>query len=132
MKTKRPNGSWPARDLYTSPLFVRSRAYAERHADRWYVLSALYGLVRPDELIESYDCTLIGRRKADRLAWAERVRDQICTGGVIAAGDEIIWLAGRTYSSQLGRLLTGHTQYDPLRGMNFGRRLAWLSRQARG
>jgi len=48
----------PAKDLYTGPLFRAARAYAEAHADAWYVLSAKYGLVHPDRVIEPYNVYL--------------------------------------------------------------------------
>src|SRR3990172_9853687 len=49
----------PARDLYTpSALFRGRRDYVERSCGRWFVLSAKYGLVDPDSIIEPYDQTL--------------------------------------------------------------------------
>lgn len=48
-----------AEDLYTSVWFRYARAYAIQHADRWFVLSAKHGLVRPDQRIGPYDETLV-------------------------------------------------------------------------
>ena len=48
----------PARDLYTSDLFTKSRAYAERNGCGWAILSAKHGIVLPDEVIAPYDVTL--------------------------------------------------------------------------
>ncbi|MBT2549736.1 hypothetical protein J7I85_15680 [Arthrobacter sp. ISL-65] len=42
----------PARDIYVSQLFRKASAYAEKTWDRWYVLSAKHGLVRPDTVLE--------------------------------------------------------------------------------
>jgi hypothetical protein len=36
-------GPTPARDAYTGAPFKVNRAYAERHGDRWVILSAKYG-----------------------------------------------------------------------------------------
>lgn len=47
MAGKRP-GPAPAADLYTSDWFRKARAYAERYADTWFVLSALHGVLAPD------------------------------------------------------------------------------------
>lgn len=66
----------PARELYTSPLFRAASAYCERSYDRWLILSALYGLVRPDDVIEPYDVTLVRMTRAERTHWAIRVHDQ--------------------------------------------------------
>ena len=45
----------PARNLYISPLWERRRAYAEASGARWFIFSALYGMVEPDRVIEPYD-----------------------------------------------------------------------------
>jgi hypothetical protein len=59
VKTKRSFAS-PGKDLYASPLFRGRRRYVEASCDRWFVLSALHGLVAPDEVLEPYDVTLSG------------------------------------------------------------------------
>lgn len=48
----------PVRDLYQGQLFRAARRYAEATCDRWYVLSALHGVVDPDQVLDSYDCTI--------------------------------------------------------------------------
>lgn len=62
-----------ARDLYISPLFRARRAYAERFADRWYILSALHGLVAPDDYLEPYNLALKQLDPQQRRDWANRV-----------------------------------------------------------
>ena len=63
VKTKRTTGA-PARDLYTSTLFAGRRRYVEQSSDRWFVLSALHGLVRDDEWLEPYRAHWAGRLDA--------------------------------------------------------------------
>ena len=46
---------------------------------RWFVLSALYGLVTPDTEIAPYDYTLNTVGIAERKAWATRVLDKLGT-----------------------------------------------------
>jgi hypothetical protein len=56
-------GATPARDAYTGALFRVHRAYAERFADRWVILSAKYGFMDPDWPIPGpYDVTFNDRR----------------------------------------------------------------------
>lgn len=38
-----------------SPLFRLQSAFVKKHYDAWRILSAKYGLVAPDEIIEPYD-----------------------------------------------------------------------------
>lgn len=63
----------PAKDLYASSLFEKSRAYAEDRAAAWFILSALHGLVEPDAVIEPYDVNLNDMSAAARRAWSRRV-----------------------------------------------------------
>lgn len=138
----------PAQELYTSPLFMKARAWAEAHCDRWYILSAKHGLVHPEAMIEPYEQTLLALPLAERLAWARRVHQQLqeelqlasppnteggeLRGGELPAapGPTFVWLAGTVYKNELRRLLQAFPQEDPLRGLPIGRRLQWLTQSA--
>lgn len=57
-----------ARNLYISSLFVKSLEYAEKiNVDKIYVLSAKYGLVPIDKVIEPYEKTLNNMKKMREL-----------------------------------------------------------------
>lgn len=58
-KTKAPTPC-PARELYTGCLFRAARAHAETSGRPWLILSALWGLIEPDRVLEPYDCRLTG------------------------------------------------------------------------
>ena len=60
--------SAPAADLYISDLFKKARTYAERRG-RWFILSALYGLLDPSAVIAPYDVTLKKMPAAKRREW---------------------------------------------------------------
>jgi len=66
-----------AQDLFVSPLFRARRTFVERTCGRWYVLSALHGLVEPDEPVTPYDLKLKSLSQAERRAWSERVLAQL-------------------------------------------------------
>ncbi|AEB44258.1 DUF6884 domain-containing protein [Micromonospora maris] len=121
----------PARDLYVSPLFIRRRAYAERHARRYYILSAEHGLVLPETVLAPYDTALAEQSKDYRRVWGQwvaaklmraesKVRDRVVE---IHAGDE--------YAQAIVLLLTqaGATVRRPLAGLPLGEQLAWYDRQ---
>lgn len=76
-----------AKDLYVSSLFRKSRTFAERNADSWYILSAKHGLVSPDQVIEPYDLTLNRMPIADRRPWAAHVNRQL--EEVVGPGDRL-------------------------------------------
>jgi hypothetical protein len=115
----------PASDLYSSPLFKKAAAYAQTF-DRWYILSAKYGLVRPDAKIRPYDRTLTSMSKADRLAWGRKVMRQMAAAGI--TGARFVALAGARYVEPLVR--AGLAVQTPMKGLRIGNQLAWLTAKA--
>ncbi|MBN2133341.1 MAG: hypothetical protein JW741_27835 [Sedimentisphaerales bacterium] len=120
-----------AKDLYVSPLFRKAKEYAEGRFDRWYILSAEYGLVSPDSTIAPYERTLNGMPRSDRLAWAQGVYSDLvrCTD----PNDEITFLAGVKYREHLAAFLAkrGNPIRVPMEGMGIGKQLHWLTVQSR-
>jgi hypothetical protein len=131
-KQKLPQAA-PAKELYTGDLFKKSRAYAEANTDEWWVLSARYGLVHPDEVIAPYDQTLQAMSGHYLHWWAQQVRDQLAVqyAGTVADGERVqfVFLAGRFYREWPTYYL-GRTRWasctDPLAGLGIGDRKAWM------
>ena len=120
LKLERPA---PARDLYSpSALFRWSLAYALKHCDHAFVLSAKYGLVPLDREIEPYNQKLAPGEAA---AWAVNVLaalDRELPGRRL----ELVILAGDTYVAPI-RERTSHLVVDPLRGIaGVPARVKWL------
>jgi hypothetical protein len=102
------------------------RKYAEAHADRWFILSAKHGLLRPDQVIAPYERTLNAMPKADRVAWAVKVQEQLAKE--LPRRATIIMLAGERYRENLVPFLTsrGFEVQIPMEGLRFGPQLRWL------
>lgn len=122
----------PARELYTGNLFAAARAWAETFADRWFVLSAKYGLVDPDTVIEPYDLKLSSLSREERERWAEWTSAQVRE---IAPDDDtyslVIGLAGGDYLDALQNYGNGLWRWrmkEPLERKEIGERLAWFKR----
>lgn len=47
----------PARDMYIGALFRNARKAAEATGLPWWIMSAKYGILHPDKVIEPYDMT---------------------------------------------------------------------------
>jgi hypothetical protein len=128
----------PARDLYRGDLFKRARRYVEAIGARtvatfkdgaptWAILSAKHGLLEPETIVSPYD----ERLPSDwlrRRAWAGRVAQALG----VAAGDRVVFLAGRDYRDELWSMLTraGVACSAPLAGLGIGhqrQRLAELA-----
>lgn len=115
-----------AQDLYVSPLFKKSRQWAEQNCDQWYVLSAKYGLVFPSQRIKPYEMTLKSMSTLDRAQWANNVYCMMQEAGILRDNAIFIWLAGNHYKKDLRMLLQSYVQADPMRSLRMGERLKWL------
>src|SRR5262249_6702761 len=114
----------PAADLYVSPLFKKARNYAEQRG-RWFILSALHGLLDPTEVIAPYNVTLKKMPAQKRREWGQKVRQQMETAGLI--GLRLVALAGADYVKPLTD--AGLTVAQPMRGKSIGKQLQWLNRE---
>lgn len=97
---KKPDiGPVPARDVYTGAPFKVNREYAERFAGRWVILSAKYGFIDPDFIIEGpYNVTF--KKKATGPVAFSVLRDQVHTQGLFQY-DPIIGLGGKEYRAAI-------------------------------
>jgi hypothetical protein len=116
-----------ARTLYTSAWFQKVRNIIEASGERWFVLSALYGLVTPDTEIAPYDYTLNTVGVADRKAWAARVLDRLLPEMV--REKRVVMFAGQRYREFLIEPLRQHgIEVDiPMAHLLQGQQLNWLS-----
>lgn len=123
--TKRP-GKHAARDLYASAWFKKVREHVEVAGLTWYILSAKYGLVAPDQEIEAYEMTLNNMGLQDRRAWAFDVIGQIAKQ--LPGHDRFALFAGARYREFLEPLLAaqGAKIQVPMEGLTQGRQLNWL------
>ena len=125
VKTKRRHVC-RAEELYTSPLFRLSLMYARSlEPDMVFILSAKYGLLRLDDVVEPYEQTLNAMPKVERLAWADRVLAQL-RSVVALESDTLVLLCGAKYREHLVPYIR-HAKV-PLKGMSLGQQLSWLKK----
>ena len=131
VKRKLPTAA-PARDLYTSPLFRKGRAYAEHAGVPWFILSAQHGLVAPDDELEPYDLRLSATSRQYRREWGGDVVAALreALGSIDGLSIEIH--AGSAYVDSIrdGLRSAGATVVEPLAGLALGPRLAWYGDRA--
>lgn len=117
----------PARVLYSeSDLFRKALAYVEPYASLVYVLSAKYGLVALDQVLEPYELTLKTMPTRERAAWAERVFSQLQQRhGAELSGFTFEFHTGMEYREHLATILTraGAVCTCPVEGLPIGERL---------
>ncbi|ARL04257.1 DUF6884 domain-containing protein [Burkholderia pseudomallei] len=120
----------PARDLYISEWFTRARKLVEATGSNWFILSARFGLVSPEQIIAPYDATLNHMPIAARRAWAADVLKQL--DRALPAGGRCVVLAGSRYREFLLDFLVGRYDVDvPMRGLAIGQQLRWLGQAER-
>lgn len=115
-----------AGQLYQSDWFKKARTYVELQGGRWFILSALHGVIPPSRPIEPYNVTLGDMTAADRRAWGERVSAELADQ--IGPRTPVIILAGRLYRDPIAAW-AGKRASVPMEGLGIGQQKAWLSRQ---
>jgi hypothetical protein len=126
VKSKLPR-SVPAQDLYTSTLFTGCRTFARASGAPWFILSAKYGLVDPNEVIAPYEFTLNRLGVAARRVWAENVLAELLPK--TKSRKTIVFLAGVRYREYLTTPLEnmGLEVVVPMANLRFGEQLQWLT-----
>jgi hypothetical protein len=119
----------PARDLYCSAWFQKARAFVEKKDAEWFIISAKYGLVRADQVIEPYDETLNEKTIEERREWSRKVAQELRPR--CPAGTSVVFLAGEKYREFLAPALRnlGCNVEVPMEGLAIGEQLHWLSKQ---
>ena len=129
MKGKQTSAT-AAKDLYTSDLFRKARAYIEPTGMLWFILSAEYGLLHPDQNIAPYEKTLIRMRSWERKQWAEKVIHQM--EQELPKAEQIVVFAGEKYREHLMSYLRSRASSVkiPLKGLRLGEQKRWFNEQA--
>lgn len=116
----------PARWLYHSEWFLVAAALAETASTGWFILSARYGLLHPDQKIAPYDLLLCDLTPDQRRAWAEGVLDSLAH--ILKPSDRLLLLAEPDYHTTLYTILENSSWRltAPLRGMSAASQLVWM------
>jgi hypothetical protein len=106
-----------------SPLFKKARKYVGAHYNRWYILSAEYGLLMPTHWVHPYDKTLNNMLADSIKEWSEMVFTDILS----IRPTEVDFYAGERYRKYLIPLLEAESIKCnvPLKGMGIGEQLSW-------
>ena len=123
--SKKLNFKSKAKDLYQSSLFKKNLAYAKLiNSDEIYILSAKYGLLKLDEIIEPYDKTLNKMNLSEKIKWSNEVFQKLQEYETISSTN-FIFLAGENYRKYLVEKLPHYEV--PMKGLQIGKQLQFLT-----
>jgi hypothetical protein len=125
-KTNPQLGPVAAKDAYTSSYFKKNVAYAKKFGNRWIILSAKYGFLDPEELIEDYNVTF--KVKKSGPISTDKLKEQI-KSKELDSYDKIVVLGGKEYLEPVRRAFegTGCVVVSPFEGMRIGERMRALN-----
>lgn len=106
-------------EMYTKSSYFKSKLkYCEKiKVDEIFILSAKYGFLKPDTIIEYYDETLNGKPKDHKIKWTNKVLDDLKENCDIK-NDQFVILAGNDYTKYLLEHLNNY--YNPVKGLGIG------------
>lgn len=126
--SKKKNYSTIAEDLYESALFKYSLKYAKMlNPDRIYILSALYGLVELDQILEPYNATINKMKNTEIRSWSKKVLRKMIDKGLDFENDSFVFLAGNKYREHLLKHIKNYS--IPLLGLTIGKQLQFLKKE---
>lgn len=118
-----------AEEMYSqSDLFKKASTYVKNSDfDMWFILSAKYGLLRPEALIEPYDLTLNDMRKEQLITWSKMVFNHIVQYPVT----DVTFFCGENYRKYLIPFLEFENVecHVPLKGMGIGYQLQFYKNE---
>lgn len=117
-----------ARDLYTGGFTKIGIEWISRNCERWYILSAHYGLLDPDHVIDPYEKKITDLTDTERAEWKDRVGEGLAAVPGAGRGVKFLVLAGLEYLASLS--IPTNCQVMPVfpGGMPMGRRMQWLKK----
>jgi hypothetical protein len=116
----------PAKELYDSPLFHKSLAYAmSLHPDAIYILSAKHYLLPLNKVISPYNKTLLDMPVDQVREWAAHTLSMLAKVSDFD-NDNFIILAGDKYRKFIEPELAHSTA--PLEGLRIGEQLQWYTK----
>jgi hypothetical protein len=123
--TKQPNhGPAKAREVYTGAPFKVNKAFAEKFADRWVILSAKHGFIDPDFTIPG-DYNVTFKKPSTGPIGIETLEEQSVNKN-LHNYDIVIALGGEDYSSIVGTVFTDKPVVIPALKLPIGKAMKHL------
>lgn len=122
---KKRNYKCEAQEMYQESQWFRGgwRYAHSLNPDKIYILSAKYGLLEEDDIIEPYEKTLVSARDNEIRKWSAMVAKQISKKG-IDRNQKAVFLCGKNYRKYIKNLFPNNTA--PLKHLGIGKQMAFF------
>mgnify|MGYP001227054899 CR=1 FL=1 len=122
-----------AKNLYSSFLFRKTKGLVEANPliKDWFILSAKYGLLNKEEIIEPYDLSLASFSQQQLKQWSIKIYEKIVEKKL----DNLYFYCGSKYHNKylIELLEKNNIQYNlPFKGLSLGKRVQFLSQSKTG
>ena len=98
-------GKIAAKEAYSSLFFKVNREYAQTFGTEWRILSAKYGIMHPDQLVENYDCKF-DDSYLDRRNWW-KLEGMVRQARALPHFERIVLLGGKLYREIMRKVFLG-------------------------
>jgi cytoplasmic iron level regulating protein YaaA (DUF328/UPF0246 family) len=121
---KKNSGKMMASDLYCGKMFKGALKYAKTYNRPIFILSAKYGLIQLDDVIEDYNLKITMLNKAEKLKWTKLVLIQWRI--LIKDYESVVFLCSEEYSKLI--IPNIRNKYLlPLKGLTMGYQLQFFT-----
>ena len=126
-----------ARDMYQGQLFKFSVEYAESWGMPWYIISAKYGIIHPDKMIDPYN-ERVPTKAADITPWSNTRNYEAYCVPPKGMDKTFVLLCGKDYKQAFRDGINKSacprefTCEEPLAGLGIGEQMKWLKENRRG
>ncbi len=124
-------GPQRVRELYTGDTFKLAVKAAEVLAERWVVISARHGVLHPEDIIESYDESVMTKSRRQREQWGQHVSRQLKLCMPTLQGSQVLSFVSALYQEFLDLSGVGASFFCPLQGLAIGLQKKRLKELAR-
>jgi hypothetical protein len=116
-----------AKNLYTSQRFKLAKDIAEKYGDDWFIISAKHGLLKPTDIIQPYNASILEFSLQEKQKWAKKAFLQIIE--LSGKNIKLICLGDPEYFKQLAIEANKKKVniYIPFKHISKDNRIKWLN-----
>lgn len=115
-----------AKNLYTGNLFIAARKFCECNYSDWIILSAKYGVLFPEQMVEPYDLFIDDFTEDEKINWSNTVANKIMK--MFDSNKTIDFYTSKNYQKYVIPILTrgGYSTTENLNNLRVALKTKWF------